>query len=188
MAATIAETSDTRIVRWTETDVFGESIVKTIEFDGSITDAYIETLVDDYAAATNLALSKLSVADRFEITGVTDTATNSLYPLLATYLGLAMVAPNPINPSKPNRKLFKMRGVGSGFVKVPDGTVIDGVTPNKDAVGTTAADRLSRITGILEDYLVFRPSETDPIESGTFVFSGSTFTSENRIMDNDNLT
>lgn len=188
MAATIAETADTRVIRWTEKDVFDESIVKTLEVSGDATDTYIEAFLDDYEAVTNVNVYNASVNDKYAITGLAGLATNSLSPFLGSYLGLAFTVDNPVNPSRPGRKLFKLRAPGSAAYQVPSGAPVDGITPDKDHVGTTTVDRMSRITGFLEDFLIFRPSETDPIVEGGFDYIGGQFATENRIADGDNLT
>ena len=188
MAATISATADTRVIRWTEKDVFNESIVKTLEVSGSATDTEIEAFLDDYEAVSNVNVYNASVNDKKAITGLSATATNSLSPFLGSYLGLAFTVDNPVNPSRPGRKLFKVRAPGSGIYQVPSGEPIDGIVPNPAAVGATSLDRMNRITGFLEDYLIFRPSETDPLVDGGFTYTGGQFATENRIADGDNLT
>lgn len=188
MAATISEDADTRVIRWTEKDVFNESIVKTLEVSGSATDAEIEAFLDDYEAVSNVNVYNASVNDKRAVTGLSSLATNSLSPYLGSYLGLAFTVDNPVNPSRPGRKMFKIRAPGSAIYQVPSGEPVAGIVPDKAAVGTTAVDRMDRITGFLESYLIFRPSETDPLVDGGFDYIGGQFATENRVADGDNLT
>jgi hypothetical protein len=184
MAATIGEDADIRVLRFTETDVFEESIVRVFEFAGTMTDAEIETFIDDYQQVTNTGITNVSVTDQRTVTGHRTAAVNATLPLLSAYLQLNFTAPNPVNPSKPNRKTPKLRAVVSGAYQLT-GDPIAGIVPDPAAAGSTVLAALNRITGKLEDYSVFRPSETDPIELGGFTYVGGQLVTENRVIDGD---
>lgn len=187
MAATIAEADETFVIRWTEEDVFGEQRTKTIEVDGAATDSQIEAFLDDYEAETNVKVSKCTVTGKRAVTGLAGSATNALQNVITAWLGLTFRAPNTVNPSRPVDRVMKLRAPVSTSYDLT-GNPITGIVPNVAAAGTTDVARLNRITGFLESFLVYRPTETDPIVSGTFVWTGGQLATDSGIIDGDSLT
>ena len=170
MAATIGEDADTRVIRGTFTDVFNEERQFSWEVSGTAPDANIEALIDDYEAVTNIGLKNVSVTDKRLVSGLAGTATNALERVITAVMPLEFTAPNTVNPSRPINKVIKLRAPASAVMDL-DGAIIDGVTPDVAAAGTTTLARLNRITGFFQDYAIGRVSETDPLVEGGFTFT-----------------
>lgn len=187
MAATIGATADTRVIRGTFGDVFSEERQFSWEVAGDTPDGDIAALLDDYEAVTNVALTNVSVTDKKLVTGLLATATNALERVITAVMPLEFTAANPVNPSRPIGKVIKLRAPIPGVMDL-DGSLVDGVTPDVDAVGTTTIDRLNRITGFFQDYAIARPSETDPIVEGGFTLTADgRFYTETGVMNGNPL-
>ena len=187
MAATIGATSDTRIISFTLQDVFGEIRNGRWEVAGAATDAEIEALLDDYKQVSNAGFVKVTVTDTKAVTGLSSTASNALERVITAVLPLEFKAANPVNPSSPFERIVKLRAPDDSTMGL-DGLVIDGVTPNLAASGSTVAAALSRITGFFEAYAIGRPSETDALVTGEFIWDKSAhFYTETGVMNGNSL-
>lgn len=187
MAATIGATSDTRIISFQLQDVFGEVRNGRWEVDGAATDAEIEALLDDYKQISNAGFVKATVTDTKSVTGLSSTAANSMERLITAVLPLEFNSANPVNPSSPFQRVVKLRAPDDSTMDL-SGLPISGVTPNLAAVGSTVAAALSRITGFFEAYSIGRPSETDPIVTGEFLWDKTAhFYTETGVMNGNPL-
>lgn len=169
MAATIGATADTRIISFTLQDVFGEERNGRWEVAGAATDDEIEALLNDYKQISNTGFKKVTITDTKTVTGLSSTATNALERVITAVLPLEFNSANPVNPSSPFQRIVKLRAPDDSTMGL-DGLVVDGVTPNLAASGSTVVAALSRITGFFEAYAIGRPSETDPLVTGEFVW------------------
>lgn len=187
MAAAIAESADSKVIRMKETDVFGEFVTKTLEVDGLASDVEVEALFDDYEVLSNTMLSQASVQEKYEVTGLDGVSTNTIMPNLSAAMVFAFTHANTTNPSRVGRRAFKIRAPKAAIFKL-NGDPIDGIVPDAAEVGTSTLNRLNRILGFLKDNMVWRETETDAPTYGGWEYAGGQLITESRVIDGDSLT
>lgn len=145
------------------TDFYGRSVTKTTLLDGAIDDTSLLEILNDFAALTRCEFGKTEVGGRI-VTGLPDTASDSLFPEVTDLAELTFTRENPVNAAKTITKSFLIPGIQSSVVDTDKSLIVG--TPGTGSL----TDRLARLIGNLETFLAVLGSD-GVYYTGSFTFA-----------------